>query len=139
MKFTISKDVEVILNNEKYLLEKGDIIEIDQKYITETLKHGAPPSLIAHKKKMENIDKKIDKNIKTSTPQVTENRNVEVITMIINDLAQEMPIDKITTDDVVQEYNKRFDPINKEAGKLLPRDLIDKLIRVYIKRAYSMI
>ncbi len=88
-KFTVSEDVEIVVNGERILLEKGDVIIVEA--------YGADPVWMRAKSAQE------DQPFKP-----VEDRDREVIKGIINDLMKKVALDVMTPQMVVDAYNKEY-------------------------------
>lgn len=88
MKFTISKPVEIILDGEKYLLEDGDVVQLDPEY------YGKEVENPVVKEKLPKSDKKMRR--KKSRSHLEDESEEEHEEYEYSDIGNESEIRKTT-------------------------------------------
>jgi len=131
--FTVSEDVEIVLDGKRFLLEKGDVVSIEET-------RGAAPSIDREKAKQAGVDARIDAGQRVARPfKVIEDRDREVLASIISELTQSTPMDRITVKDVIELYNEKFDPRNKQAGLAFDPKTIENMIKETAKQQMGLL
>jgi hypothetical protein len=124
-KFVVSEEVEIVLDGERYLLEKGDLITIDEvRDISGILRRSEAVKA--------REDARIEAGRQARTFLHIEDRDREVLMKIIGELYQtKRPDQALQVRDVIQRYNEEYDPQEKRAGFKFDPDMIGSLIDEY--------